>query len=219
MKNRINYKLKGDKVVGKVKICGLKRLKEIEIVNNFLPDYIGFVLAPSKRQISLEQAKELKAQLHPSIQAVGVFVNAPIEEILSYEKQQIIDIVQLHGNENLVYINSLKKASDLKVIKAITIKDEASLEVQKSLLESELIDYVLLDAYHPKVYGGTGKSFNWQLLNQIHRPYFLAGGIGLDNLEEALKYKPYAIDISSKVEVAGIKDEALVKAVIERIRE
>lgn len=205
-------------MVSKVKICGLKRLKDIEIVNNFLPDYIGFVLAPSKRQINLEKARQLKAQLHPSIKAVGVFVNAPIEEVLSYEKEQIIDVVQLHGNENLVYINSLKKASHLEVIKAIAIKDEEGLEGQKKFLESELVDYVLLDAYHPKVCGGSGHSFNWQLLNQIHRPYFLAGGIGPDNIEEALKYKPYAVDLSSRVEMVGNKDEALVKAVIECVR-
>ena len=213
----------GDKVVVKVKICGLKRVQDIEIVNNFLPDYIGFVFAPSKRQIDLETAKHLKCLLHASIKSVGVFVNEPLESLLRYEEEGIIDRIQLHGDEDIVYLKQLKMASKLPIIKAFRIKSgnglEESLIGNRTLFESELIDYVLLDSYHPLAYGGSGECFNWQLLKEIHRPYFLAGGIGVDNVQETLKYTPYAIDVSSKVEKDGVKDAYKIKALIEKLRE
>ena len=202
----------------KVKICGLKRVEDIEIVNNFRPDYIGFVFAPSKRQISLDEAKHLKSLLHPSISAVGVFVNEPIENILKYEEGKVMDIIQLHGDEDIVYLKKLKKASHLPIIKAFRIKDERSLEEQYELLKSEDFDFALLDTYHPSNYGGSGESFNWQLLKKMHRPYFLAGGIGIENIEEALRNLPYAIDVSSKVETNGVKDGDKIKQLMEKLR-
>lgn len=202
----------------KVKICGLKRVGDIEIVNNFRPDYIGFVFAPSKRQISLDEAKYLKSLLHPSIRAVGVFVNEPIENILKYEEGKVMDIIQLHGDEDIVYLKKLKKASHLPIIKAFRIKDERSLEEQYELLKSEDFDFALLDTYHPSNYGGSGESFNWQLLKKMHRPYFLAGGIGIENIEEALRNLPYAIDVSSKVETNGVKDGDKIKQLMEKLR-
>lgn len=213
---------KGDKSVVKVKICGLKRVQDIEIVNNFRPDYIGFVLAPSKRQINLETAKHLKRLLHPSIKSVGVFVNEPLESVLRYEEEGVIDRIQLHGDEDIVYLKKLKKASKLPIIKAFRIKSgnclEESLLGSRKLFESDLIDYVLLDSYHPLAYGGSGECFNWQVLEKIHRPYFLAGGIGIENVQEALQYTPYAIDVSSKVEKDGVKDEYKIKELIEKLR-
>lgn len=213
---------KGDKSVVKVKICGLKRVQDIEIVNNFRPDYIGFVFAPSKRQINLETAKHLKSLLHPSIKSVGVFVNEPLESLLRYEEEGVIDRIQLHGDEDIVYLKQLKNASALPIIKAFRIKSgnclEESLVGSRILFESELIDYVLLDSYHPLAYGGSGECFNWQILRQIQRPYFLAGGIGIENIQEALQYTPYAIDVSSKVEKDGVKDAHKIKELIEKIR-
>lgn len=202
----------------KVKICGLKRVEDIEIVNNFRPDYIGFVFASSKRQVSLHEAKHLKNLLHPSIKAVGVFVNESIENILKYEEEKVVDIIQLHGDEDLVYLKKLKKASHLPIIKAFRIKDEKSLEEQYELLKSDDFDFALLDTYHPSHYGGSGESFNWQLLKKMHRPYFLAGGIGIENIEEALKNFPYAIDVSSKVETNGVKDGDKIKQLMEKLR-
>jgi len=204
--------------VTKVKICGLKRLEDIEIVNKYRPDYIGFVFAKSKRQISLETAIKLKSLLEPDIKAVGVFVNESITSVLEYEKQCAIDVIQLHGDEDLVYISELKKSSHLPIVKAFRIKDGQSLVEQKEFIENPLLDGVLLDAYHPTSYGGIGESFDWKLLEQIERPYFLAGGIGIDNIEEALIHKPYAIDVSSKVETDGYKDEAKIRNLIDRVR-
>ena len=206
-------------MVTKVKICGLKRAQDIEIVNKFRPDYIGFVLAKSKRQIPLETAVTLKALLNPHIKAVGVFVNEMLSNILEYEKRGAIDIIQLHGDEDLNYIKKLKEVSQLPIVKAFRIKDEESLIQQKKLIECPVLDGVLLDAYHPTTYGGIGESFDWKLLNQIHRPYFLAGGIGRDNIEEALLHKPYAIDASSKVETDGYKDEDKIRGLIEAVRQ
>lgn len=205
--------------MSKVKICGLKTMKDIEIVNNFRPDYVGFVFAPSKRQITLENAKQLKTLLHPSIKTVGVFVNESIDQILQYEQQGIIDIAQLHGDEDLVYIKKLKKSSHLSIIKAFRLKDAEHLEKQQELIENSILDGVLLDAYHPTQYGGLGSSFDWNLLEQIKRPYFLAGGIGIDNIEEALAYNPYAIDVSSKVETDGTKDAIKIEKLISVIRQ
>lgn len=203
----------------KVKICGLKRTQDVEIVNKYQPDYIGFVFAKSKRQISLEKAETLKALLNPDIKSLGVFVNEPIQSILECERHRVIDIIQLHGDEDLTYINQLKEVSSLPIVKAFRIKDEESLIRQKWLIEHPILDGILLDAYHPTSYGGIGESFDWKVLNQIDRPYFLAGGIGKDNIEEALLHQPYAIDVSSKVETDGCKDEEKVKSLIEAVRQ
>jgi len=193
--------------VTKVKICGLKTAYEVEVVNKFSPDYVGFIFAPSKRRITLEQAKQLKWRVKPTIQTVGVFVNEPIKNVLACENAGVIDMIQIHGDEDLVYINSLRNASKLPIMKAFRIKDESTLEENKVLLESQLLNYVLLDTYHKDAYGGIGESFDWKLLSKVKRPYFLAGGIGSDNVSEAMSHHPYAIDISSKVETEGMKDE------------
>ena len=206
----------------KVKICGLKRVQDIEIVNNFLPDYIGFVFAPSKRQINLETAKHLKGLLNPTIKSVGVFVNEPLENIVRYEEEGVIDSIQLHGDEDIVYIKKLKKTSQLPVIKAFKLKDGNSLQESllgsRALFESEIIDYILLDSYHPLIHGGSGKCFNWEVLKEVHRPYFLAGGIGIENVQEALKCTPYAIDVSSKVEDGEGKDFYKIKELMEKVK-
>lgn len=203
----------------KIKICGLKRVEDIRIVNKFLPNYVGFVFAPSRRQLQLEEAIRLKQELHPSIKVVGVFVNDSIQKICQCEAERVIDIVQLHGDEDLLYLEKLKNASHLPIIKAFRLKDPTSFNKQKALMESLLLDNILLDTYSQEGYGGLGKSFDWKLLSQVKRPYFLAGGIGLDNVEEALSHHPYAIDVSSKVETAGVKDEKKIEELIKRIRE
>lgn len=211
--------MSGGNVGIKIKICGLKTKEDVRIVNKFYPDYVGFVFAMSKRKIEIENAKQLKTLLHPSIKTVGVFVNESIEKILQYEQQGIIDIIQLHGDEDLVYIKALKKASYLPVVKAFRIKDKRNLENQQDLIENNLLDGILLDAYHFSSYGGVGEKFDWELLSKINRPYFLAGGIGIDNIEEALSHNPYAIDVSSKLETDGKKDEEKVRNLIQKIRE
>ncbi|WP_069999591.1 phosphoribosylanthranilate isomerase [Cellulosilyticum sp. I15G10I2] len=197
----------------KIKICGLSREADICAVNEYLPDYIGFVFAKSKRQLSINQAKPLKKLLNPKIQAVGVFVNEPIESLISFEKEQVIDMVQLHGDEDEEYIRILKTKIKLPIIKAIRVKDKLDIK------QAFAADFVLFDKYVKDVYGGAGESFDWRMIEDVRIPYFLAGGIHLDNIQEALKRAPYAIDISSGVETDGVKDREKIFKIMGIIKE
>ncbi|MGB4407500.1 MAG: phosphoribosylanthranilate isomerase [Sphaerochaeta sp.] len=182
----------------KIKLCGLKEERHILWANEARCDYIGFVFAPSRRQVSFEKAKELRMLLSPSILPVGVFVDAPIEEILSLCRSNIISLVQLHGSEEESYIQKLKKQCQLPIIKAIDATDRTALRLG---LDSSA-DYVLLDAKK----GGSGVSFDWELTKTCTRPFFLAGGLYPDNLKEAItKSKAYAVDLSSGLEEGGEK--------------
>ncbi len=201
-----------------LKICGLRWQEDIKIVNKYKPTYIGFVFAKSKRQISLETAKELRKNLLPEIQAVGVFVNESIERVSLYVEAGVIDYIQLHGDEDGQYIRRLKEKVKLPIIKAIRVSNKEQLMSQLRDMEGLPIDYYLFDTYTKSEYGGSGESFDWQFIkslvgSQIQKPYFLAGGIGSDNLERALGERPYAIDMSSKIETDGFKDAAKIDEV------
>lgn len=193
--------------MSKIKICGLSRMKDIEYVNIALPDYIGFVFAKSKRQVSIKQAKLLKTKLSKDIMVVGVFVNADIDLILTIINEGIIDIVQLHGDEDNNYINLLKAKKNITVIKSFS-KDLINANFSQA-------DYVLFDSITP----GSGEKFNWDLIKNINRPFFLAGGINIDNIDEALKKVPYVIDISSGVEdETGFKNKAKIDEIVRRVK-
>lgn len=192
----------------KIKICGLKRMEDIDYVNHYLPDYIGFVFASSKRQVDLIQAKQLKAKLNQKIKAVGVFVNQDIEYITTLANLHIIDLIQLHGQEEQNYINELKKQTTLPIIKAICMKDENSYETYQN------IDYYLLDSRQ----AGSGQTFDWKWIKQLDKPIFLAGGIDDHNIDQALKQNVYSLDVSSGVETNGVKDEKKIEKLIRRIR-
>lgn len=190
----------------KIKICGLFREEDITYVNTYKPDYIGFVFAKSTRQVTKEKAKKLKQLLDPDIQAVGVFVNAPITFISEVVQDHIIDLIQLHGQEDERYIKQLKEVVDVPIIKAIRVgKDE---------MKSYDVNYYLLDGVQP----GSGQSFDWSQIQELNHPIFLAGGISKNNIQEALKTNVYALDISSGVEKQGVKNEALIKEVIRSVR-
>lgn len=197
--------------MSKIKICGLSRKCDIDYVNELMSDYIGFVFAESRRQIDIRKAEELRGMLNGNIRAVGVFVNEDINKVADIANNSIIDIVQLHGSEDETYIKSLRYRTDAKIIKAFKIN---SYEDIKMANESDA-DYILLDNGN----GGTGESFDWCYVNNIERPYFLAGGINESNLEAALKLQPYAIDLSSGVETDGFKDYDKIKNVIRTVRE
>lgn len=192
----------------KIKICGLKRREDIEYVNKYRPDYIGFVFAGKKRKLTYEQAVDLKKYLISSIQVVGVFVNGDISFVEKLVKEHVIDLVQLHGQENHEYIQALKEKVDVPIIKAIQIKNEDSFN------EHYDVDYYLYD--HGT--GGTGESFDWSMLKEVDKPVFLAGGINLLNVDEALKKNVYALDVSSGVETDGFKDEEKIKKIVRRVR-
>ena len=182
----------------KIKFCGLTRTGDIEAANELKPDYIGFVFwLKSKRAVTAEEAKTLKAKLDPSIKAVGVFVDEDMEAVKSLLDGGIIDIAQLHGHEDEDYINGLKKASGKPVIKAFRIRSED--DIRKA--EASPADLVLLDAGM-----GDGVTFDWSLIKNAGRPYFLAGGLDPDNAADAVRtLHPYALDVSSGIETDGVK--------------
>ena len=192
----------------KIKICGLKRREDIEYVNKYQPDYIGFVFAGKKRKLTYDQVVDLKKYLTSSIQVVGVFVNEDISFVEKLVKEHVIDLVQLHGQEDQKYIQALKEKVDVSIIKAIQIKNEYSFN------EHYDVDYYLYD--HGT--GGTGESFDWSMLKEVDKPVFLAGGINLLNIDDALKKNVYALDVSSGVETDGFKDEKKIKKIVRRVR-
>ena len=202
----------------KIKICGLKRLEDIDVVNKYKPDYIGFVFADSKRKVSHKLASEMKSNLSSGIVSVGVFVDADADEIIKLFDECVIEIAQLHGSESEDYIRNLKENTlkentnyELKIINAIEMSDE------KDLMEydNSISDYLLLDSGK-----GSGKTFDWNLIrNDLTKDFFLAGGINISNISKAIEeFKPYAIDLSSGVETDGFKDELKIKEIMEVIR-
>ncbi len=189
----------------KIKICGLSRSCDVDFVNASLPDYVGFVFAKSRRQVSFAQAKALRNRLDAKITAVGVFVNAPLDIMEKAVAENIVDILQLHGQEDSNTLKACKKRlPDTKIIKAQQAHEDIP----------HLADYVLFDA--PKA--GSGEVFNWAHLPKTEKNFFLAGGIGLHNLEQAMRQGSYAVDISSGAEVNGFKDAHLIEQLVRKVR-
>lgn len=196
----------------KIKLCGLTRPCDIEAVNELQPDYIGFVFAKkSRRYVSPEKAEELKAMLAPGIQAVGVFVNEEPEQIVSLLEAGTIDVAQLHGQEGEREIRRLRELTDHPLIQAFRIDTEQDVE----RANASTADYVLLDSGA----GGTGTVFDWDLLQAIRRPYFLAGGLDTENLGTVkAKLNPYGVDVSSGIETDGYKDKEKMTAFVAAAR-
>lgn len=196
----------------KIKICGLTRFEDIEVANALLPDYIGFVFwERSKRNVSKEQAKELKNRLDSRIKAVGVFVDAEIDFIADLVSCGIIDVAQLHGSEDEDYILQLReRLGGAEIIKAFNInKIESFDEVEKSSA-----DHIMIDSGK-----GSGITFDWSKLERLERPYFLAGGLSAENISDVLaSIKPFAVDVSSGVETDGLKDASKMKRFVESVR-
>lgn len=211
----------------KIKICGLRRKEDIDYVNLWRPDMAGFVFAGKKRRIDYETAKLLKENLNPEIKAVGVFVNADMEYIDRLAADDIIDMVQLHGDEDEVYIQSLKQSfremgkTDIPIIKAVRVKSTEQVLAAEKLS----VDYLLLDAFTEEEDGGSGRVFNHALIPNLEKPYLLAGGIGYDNVVKIIDYLkeknvtlPFCIDVSSSVEVDGYKDEDKIVTIISLVQ-
>lgn len=195
----------------KIKFCGLSRTCDIKTVNELKPEYIGFVFAKkSKRFVSPYDAKKLKSLLIPDIKAVGVFVNESPQTVADILNQEIIDIAQLHGSEDESYIRELRRLTKKPIIKAFRIKNTDNLQQ----IENSSADYVLLDSG-----AGTGTVFDWDIIKHIKRPYFLAGGLSVDNAENAVNtLHPYAVDVSSGIETDGVKDKFKMAAFAAAVR-
>ena len=196
----------------KVKFCGMMREDDVAAVNELRPDYIGFIFAPeSRRYVSPQKAASMKAMLSEDIKAVGVFVDEDITVVEDLLAQGIIDIAQLHGNEDEQYIRILKERTGKPVIKAFGI---ASAEDVRSA-EASPADLILLDTPG----GGTGRSFDRGLLKDISRPYILAGGLDPENVRAAAEdLHPYGVDVSSGIETDGVKDRTKMKLFMQEIK-
>ncbi|AMB97268.1 phosphoribosylanthranilate isomerase [Aerococcus urinaeequi] len=198
----------------KVKICGLRRPEDIEAANAAKPDYVGFIFVEgTKRYVEPIQAAQFRKDLAGDIQTVGVFVNARIEKIVAICKAGIIDVIQLHGEEDATYIDQLKGQVDQEIIKSVAVGDDLVVAPNQA-------DYLLFDSLSPSR-GGSGKVFDWQMVSAYQeKPFFLAGGLGVENIEEALKVvRPYAVDASSSLETDGVKDPVKMQEFVAKIRE
>lgn len=199
----------------KIKICGLMRSEDCLYANEVKPDYVGFVFAESKRQLTIETAIKLGTILDRSIKRVGVFVNPSREYVSSITKSVNIDIVQLHGDEAPTLCDEL----ELPVWKAFRIKN--SIELAKIMQYEGKIEAIVLDKFEDKSFGGTGKNFDWEIAKGIKFPFplVLAGGLNCENVESAIKaLKPTVVDVSSGVEVDGKKDFSRIADFVRRVR-
>ena len=196
----------------RIKLCGLSRPCDIEAANALRPEYIGFVFAPkSRRCVSPETAEALRKMLDPAIRAVGVFVREDPERIAGLLERGIIDLAQLHGNEDEKYIARLRALTGKPLIRAFRVDSPADLADARE----SAADFILLD----NGAGGTGESFDWSLLQGFGRPYFLAGGLNPENAAAAVEtLRPFAVDVSSGIETDGVKDGKKMKAFVDAVR-
>ena len=234
----------------KVKMCGISKVETIPAIVDAKPDYMGLVFAPSKRQVTVEQAKTLVDELHKEyektygevtvpmntdtaqdsqdsqefvqgnssfekIKTVGVFVNETVENLLKIAEEVKLDVIQLHGDEDETFIQSLKECTNVEVWKAVQVRSAADAE---KWIDSSA-DMLLFDAYHKDERGGTGEVFDWSSLDEFERPFMLAGGIDSTNVARAIRtVRPYGIDISSGIETEGVKDDEKIKAFTHIVR-
>lgn len=195
----------------KIKLCGLTRLCDIRAANEIRPDYIGFVFAPgSRRYITPQAADALRQALDPGIRAVGVFVNETAETVAALLNNNVIDAAQLHGSEDETYIRHLQRLTEKPLIRAFRVKTADDLAAAARCGA----DQILLDSG-----AGTGTAFDWQLIRDFPRPYFLAGGLTPDNVGDAVRrLHPYGVDVSSGIETDGLKDRYKMAAFAAAVR-
>ena len=190
----------------KVKICGLSNIEAVETAVSAGADYIGFVFAPSKRQVTLEQAAELAMIIPPNVNKVGVFVSPSRAELLEAIEKVGLDLVQVHGQVADDLFEDLPCAS----IQAVQVDGDGHVPNSQA-------DYLLFDA----PVAGSGQTFDWGLLDtkDLSQPFFIAGGLNEDNVEEAIQhFTPFAVDVSSGVETDGQKDHEKIRRFIERVK-
>ena len=199
------------RIMNKIKMCGLSSKEDIEAANEIRPDYIGFVFAKkSRRYVTYEQAAELRKLLDPAIKAVGVFTDPTISDVEELLANNVIDMVQLHGTESEHFTKAVKTLCKCPVIKTYKVKTVEDIRDA----EESCADYILFDSG-----AGTGNVFDWNLLKEFRRPYFLAGGLNPDNVSEAVeRLDPFCLDVSSGIETNGRKDKNKMDAFSKAVR-
>ncbi len=195
----------------KIKFCGIRRLEDVTYMNEYMPDYVGFVFAPSKRQVSPAVAMALGQELHPDIKRVGVFVNEPIDKLIQTAQTAQLDVLQLHGDEDCSYMDKLHetlKQENLsyEIWKAVRVKDEDTIR----MVNQFQADKLLLDSFTAVAYGGSGKVANWKIIQtaKIEKPFFLAGGLTEQNIVEGIKtVQPYGLIYPAALKQTAAKTE------------
>ena len=203
----------------KLKVCGMRQSENIQQLLELEPDFMGFIFFERSRRFAPHLDKELLSNFPESVKKVGVFVNSPIEELKDKVKEYRLDYVQLHGDESDEYVGELF-AIGIKVIKVFSVGEEFDFDQLKPY--KGLVEFFLFDT-KGKERGGNGEVFNWEVLNDYPYdvPYFLSGGIDLENINDmsSLKVQPYAIDVNSKFELEpGLKDIEQVKMLKEILK-
>ena len=206
----------------KIKLCGIRRLEDVTYMNEFMPDYVGFVFAPSRRQVSPAAAMALGQELHPDIKRVGVFVNKSINNLIQAAQTAQLNVLQLHGDEDCSYIDRLhealkKKNLSYEIWKAVRVKDEETIRMANQFQADKL----LLDSFTTFAYGGSGKVADWEMIQteKIEKPFFLAGGLTEQNIVEGIKtVQPYGVDLSGGIETDGCKDRNKIARIIELVK-
>lgn len=200
----------------RIKLCGMFRECDIDYANEAKPDLAGFILTGGyRRSVTQDWARLQKLRLSHDIQTVGVFVNEPVDRVADIYKSGIINLIQLHGDEDKDYILSLKKlVCDAPVLKAVRVR------ATEDILDADKlpVDYLLLDTYRKGVAGGTGEIFDWSLIPETDKPVFLAGGIDLGNIDKAAALNVYALDVSSGIETEGLKDRNKMIEIVKRVK-
>ena len=214
----------------KVKFCGIIQEDTVPVLLETQPDYVGFVFAPSKRQVTVEQAQSITKSLQDSVNPtsgnkccsrVGVFVNETIRTIVEIAKAVPLSVVQLHGDETVTYIETLRSQLREEQLESIEIWKAIQVQGKEDILpwKQAPIDGLVVDAYSKEERGGTGKTIDWSLLDDVQVPYYLAGGIGLHNVARAIRrLQPYGLDMSSSLETNGQKDVKKIKSMAQIIK-
>lgn len=208
--------------MAKIKLCGLRSEQDIDYVNEVLPEYAGFILASQFwRHITLESLIKLSKRLNNLITPVAVFVNQPEEFVARVVDSGAVKMVQLHGDEDEGFADrvsdKMKTGNPFEVIKAVKVRSEEDI---RNALDFPC-DYLLLDAYSKEAAGGTGKTFDWNLIKDLlnNRRFFLAGGLNVNNIKTAIKLvNPYAVDVSSGIETDRVKDIAKMRRLVNELR-
>ncbi len=214
----------------KIKFCGISQEDTIPVLGETRPDHVGFVFAPSKRQVTIEQAHSIARKLQDSLQTingdtcisgVGVFVNETIPNVIEIAKKVPLSVVQLHGDEDIAYIELLRNHLEEEQLESVQIWKAIQVQGKEDIMQWEQapIDGLVVDAYSKEERGGTGKIIDWSLLDDVHVPYYLAGGIGLHNVARAIRrLRPYGLDMSSSLERNGQKDANTIKTMSQLIK-
>ena len=209
-----------------IKLCGLSRMADIEIVNELRPEYIGFVFwEKSSRYVSRDEALRLKTALLPGIKAVGVFVDEDVSKVAALLNEKVIDVAQLHGHEDSSYVERLRDLSPgCEIIKALKVRDKESLLKALDGFALAGPDFFLLDSGT-----GSGQTFNWEIIKSFEvtrtlegssKGWFLAGGLDTGNVKAAIsELGPMAVDVSSAIETEGKKDPEKMRAFVRAVRD